>query len=196
MKNEIWNDIPGFEGYYQASTLGNIRSVDRTIMRNDGVVITIKSVTLSPCANRRQKGRKRVNLSKGGVQFSMLVSRLIADTFLGKCPLGFEVDHIDENPANDSVDNLRYLSRYENASRSTKGKFRKQDGNKMEYNPKSKIVIGYTNGKEVVRYKCAKYLSSVYNINYSTIRHYLQNGGITINNIFFKYGNNSQKKVL
>ena len=75
---EIWKDIPGYEGKYQASTLGKIRSVDRTITRVDGKEIRIKAKTLS---SNIKNGYPHVNL---GVGKTVKVHSLIALTFLGQ----------------------------------------------------------------------------------------------------------------
>lgn len=108
--NEIWEDIPGYEGIYQASTFGNIRTVEG------------KTTSSSRCATRRWKSRvlkgrgdnpktgKRVSLWKDGKTKEWLVARLVAMTFLGLPPEGFTVNHIDGNRMNNRVDNLEWLT--------------------------------------------------------------------------------------
>ena len=186
--SETWKDIPGYEGIYQASNFGRIRSKDRIVINKYGIGAILKGVIRVPSYHKKKnKTRESIGLSKEGKVKYYSLPKLIAITFIGECPQGYEVDHIDENPLNNHVENLRYLSHFDNSSRSNKGVFRKTNGNVMENNPRSKSVIGYEDGEEVVVYKCAKYLTKIYGINYSTVRYKLQNGGIKIGNIYFKY---------
>lgn len=115
MGNEIWKDIPGYEGRYQASSLGRIRSLDRTLHlhRKNGKIVKrkMKGRILRPgrfCKN----GHLSVVLGHGAP--GSPVHQLVALTYLGPCPVGKEVLHIDGNPQDNSIDNLRYGTRREN----------------------------------------------------------------------------------
>lgn len=107
--SEIWKDIPGHEGLYQASDHGNIRSLDRTIkVRNRWGAITertIKGVILRPCSNLKRGGYRQVSLSP---KTQRRVAVLVAAAFLGPRPVGMEVCHNDGNSTNDAAKNLRY----------------------------------------------------------------------------------------
>ena len=183
MENEIWKDITGYEGLYQVSNMGRVRSTNRTITLANGRERTLPSKVLRP---GEQKGYLHVCLSSRGVETSYLVHRLVAASFLGPIPNGMEVDHINEDHKDNRVSNLQFLSRTENASRSTRGIFRKES-NAMENNPRTKRVIGMKNGTVVEVVPCAKYLSKRYGINYSTLRRRLQRGGIILNETLFQY---------
>lgn len=101
---EIWKDIPGFEGLYQASTLGNIRSLDR-IAPNGRFM---KGIVVKPVS--RPDGYMQITRYMGNGKHKIeLVHRLVAIAFLGEIPQGYVVDHIDHNRANNAVGNLRYL---------------------------------------------------------------------------------------
>lgn len=65
----------------------------------------------------------------------------------------------------------------------------------MENNPNSKKVFGFLENKIVKEYDCAKKFCNEIGMNYSTFRELMQNGGIIINNIHYKYGVKSNKKV-
>lgn len=111
---EVWKDIPGYEGIYQASTFGNIRTVEGKITSN-------KRYAVRHWKSRILKGRgdnyatgKRVNLWKDGKAKEWLVARVVAITFLGDPPEGFTVNHIDGNRLNNRVDNLEWLSLADN----------------------------------------------------------------------------------
>ena len=111
---EIWKDIPEYEGIYQASTFGNIRTVEGKITSN-------KRYGVRRWKSRILKGRgdnyatgKRVSLWKNGNVKDWLVARLVAITFLGVPPEGYTVNHIDGNRLNNSIDNLEWLSLADN----------------------------------------------------------------------------------
>lgn len=102
---EIWKDIPGFEGYYQASTLGQIRSIDRTVKCKNGIR-GYKGKLLTLCDSG--KGYLNVILSKGGKHFTPRVNRIVAATFLDNPNNYSQVNHKDENKKNNRVDNLEW----------------------------------------------------------------------------------------
>ena len=97
---EIWKDIPGFEGLYQVSNHGNILSVKRNKYRK---------------IRKDKWGYSIVGLNKDGGQKQLFVHRLVAVAFIPNPNNFAEVNHIDGNKANNSVDNLEWCNRYENA---------------------------------------------------------------------------------
>lgn len=107
---EVWKDIPGYEGIYQASTLGRIRSLNRTDCTGrsrDGWVMS--------CIRNRD-GYYSIKLSKQGKGISYLVHRLVAMTFIPNdenLPL---INHKDENPSNNCVANLEWCDYKYNAN--------------------------------------------------------------------------------
>lgn len=114
LSNEIWKDIPEYEGIYQASTLGNIRTVEGKTTRS-------KRSSVRRWKSRVLKGRgdylttgKRVSLWKNGKAKDWLVARLVATTFLGNPPAGFTVNHKDGNRLNNNIENLEWLSLADN----------------------------------------------------------------------------------
>jgi hypothetical protein len=110
---ETWLPIPGYEGIYEASDQGRIRSLDRFVnhgLGNASRKIKGKILKCSP-ANH---GYPAVNLYKDGKASFLCVHRLIALTFMGSCPDGHEVAHNDGNRLNPKASNLRYATRAEN----------------------------------------------------------------------------------
>lgn len=95
---EIWKDIPNYEGLYQVSNLGRVKSFRRQ-----------RETILNPFL---KKGYYAVELRKK----TFRVHQLVAVTFLGHKINGMEivVDHIDDNKLNNNVDNLQLLSNHEN----------------------------------------------------------------------------------
>lgn len=113
---EIWKDIPGYEGKYQASNLGRIKSLKRRVpIRNPytGELFerTVPERILRPGQNRRS-GHLSVVLGHG--KNASQVHQLVMTTFEGPCPSGMEVLHINGNPKDNRCENLRYGTRREN----------------------------------------------------------------------------------
>jgi hypothetical protein len=121
MYMEIWKDINGYEGFYQASNYGRIRSVDRIIIRklpNKADRICKQSgKIIKPMINKgTRKGvkpRYELRLSKNGETKGYQVHRLIAITFY-EFDETYEVNHKDGNPLNNHIDNLEVVPRIEN----------------------------------------------------------------------------------
>ena len=111
---EIWKPIPGYEGFYEASTEGNLRSVDRSFVRSNGSPFSLKGRPITVWENPVDKHLMCV-LSKAGDRRYFYAHTLIARTFLGERPEGMEVRHLDDNPNNNTVENLRYGTRSENS---------------------------------------------------------------------------------
>lgn len=114
-EKEIWKNIPGYEGYYQASDLGRVRSLDRTVIYKDGRKRFYKGKVLSPTMT---KGYKQAALMMKGRHKSFRISQLVAMAFLGHEPDGLKlvIDHIDGNKLDDRVENLRIVTNRANAS--------------------------------------------------------------------------------
>ncbi len=110
-KAEIWKDIPGYEGKYQASTLGRIRSLDRRVNICHGATRLMRGRVLKPAG---QKTDPHLSVVLGHGAAGSLVHRLVALTFHGPCPPWQEVRHLDGNPQNNRADNLAYGTRTEN----------------------------------------------------------------------------------
>ena len=109
---EIWKDIEGYEGLYQISNLGNVKSVERIVKRGPN----FKPVRERLLSVGDKDGYKHVILSKNGKPKTGWVHRLVAEAFLSnpdKLPV---VNHKDENPANNCVENLEWCTHSYNNS--------------------------------------------------------------------------------
>ena len=106
---EIWKDVPGYEGFYQVSDQGNVRSVTRVLTFKTGQVQTYLSSRLSPqLVKKKWLG---VTLFKNNKQTRKGVHKLVAEVFLGPRPKGMCVRHKDGNVANNCLENLFYGKR-------------------------------------------------------------------------------------
>lgn len=123
---EIWKDIPEYEGMYQASSLGRIKSVKRVIVRKNGIFFTVKETILKQGNNY---GYKTCSLFKEGKGKTYNCSQLVAMAFLNHKPCGFKivVDHINNIKTDNSIENLQLISNRENT---TKDLFRKKSTSK------------------------------------------------------------------
>lgn len=113
MTNEEWRPVVGYEGLYEVSNLGRVRSVTTKIPGKDGRTCARKGRILKHTIG----DYARVAPSKNGVPATKKVCRLVAEAFFGP-PLGRVVDHIDRNRLNDAASNLRWATVSENAMNS------------------------------------------------------------------------------
>ena len=109
---EHWKPVNGYEGIYEASSHGRIRSLDRTITRSDGQVRRLKGRAMRATLN--EHGYPFVDLRNQGKRRVRKVHSLVAEAFIGPRPDSMDVCHNDGNPANNHVDNLRYGTRSDN----------------------------------------------------------------------------------
>lgn len=100
---EEWRDIPGYEGLYQASSLGRIKRIAGSPRCPHDRVL----------AHMSHRGYSQVALSKDGKPLTQQVHKLVCAAFLGASG-GLHVNHKDGNPANNRIDNLEYVTPSEN----------------------------------------------------------------------------------
>ena len=112
-----WKDIKDYEGYYKINKKGEVKSLERTIMRKDGKSHTYKEKILKPWLNGKDGDSHRyfhVQLSKNGKRKTKKIHRLLAETFLTN-PDNLEmVDHKNQNTQDNRVENIRWASRSSN----------------------------------------------------------------------------------
>jgi len=114
---EVWKDVVGYEGFYQVSNKGNVRSVDRSVNVLNGTKVS-KGKLLKPCTNLQ--GYLFVTLSKHNIVKERRVNRLVAEAFIPNPDKHPAVNHKDKNRTNNCVDNLEwctneYNNRYSSA---------------------------------------------------------------------------------
>ena len=143
--NEIWRPIKGYEGLYEVSNLGRIKSLKRLVKKWDGYRIVPEKI-LTPRANNR--GYLRINLCKDGITKTFSPHRLVAEAFIPNPDNLPCVNHKDENPLNNVVSNLEWCTYSYNNSYGTRLE-RVRD--KQINGKKSKPVLQYTIDGEFVR---------------------------------------------
>ena len=101
-----WKPVNGYEGIYEVSSHGRVRSVGRNVTYSSGQVRRYKGKVRRTPLN--QDGYPRVNLSHQGEDKTRTVHSLVAEAFIGARPEGTQVCHSDGDPTNNHLDNLRY----------------------------------------------------------------------------------------
>lgn len=108
---EIWKDIPEYEGLYQVSNLGNVKNIQHTVERvlKNSLVKGTRYFRVSLCGSLKKENKNN--------------HQLVAMAFLGHEPNGHKtiVDHINNNPLDNRVENLQLISNRENLSKDKKG---------------------------------------------------------------------------
>lgn len=109
--NEEWKDVKGFEGRYQVSNMGRVRSLDRLIIGKNGNSYIRKGQMLKPSPNNNKKGYLKVSLSDGNRNYTHIeMQRLVALHFCEGYKPGLVVNHKDECVTNNRADNLEWCT--------------------------------------------------------------------------------------
>lgn len=109
---EEWKDIEGYNGKYQVSDWGRIRDIN---YRNTNT-IKIRKPQMNVC------GYNYIRITQNGLITHYFIHRLVYETFIGKIPIGMQVNHIDEDKANNNLWNLNLLSPKDNSNHGTRNK--------------------------------------------------------------------------
>ena len=176
MKGEIWKDIEGFEGLYQVSNMGRVKSLER-IKWNGRDYCKIPERIRKPQNNGN--GYLYVMLWKDGKGKKYLVHRLVASVFCEN-PHGYtEVNHLDECKTNNCADNLEWCSRQYNLTYNGRAKkVGKKAGEKLRgrkqseecIKKRSKPVYSINKVSGLITYwNSAKEASRALGINYGNI---------------------------
>lgn len=121
---EIWKDIKGYEGLYQVSNLGRVRSFPRQGTRKEETILRL---------TKTKKGYLSLHLCKNKEGRSFRVHRLVAEAFIPNPTNLPQINHKDENKLNNCVDNLEWCdSRYNNIYNGRMKKIARKIGRKVK----------------------------------------------------------------
>jgi hypothetical protein len=126
---EIWKDVVGYEGLYEVSNFGNIYShINKKILKN----------------SKNDKGRYSVELFKNGKSKRLLVHRLVMIAFVPNPDNFPQVNHMDENPSNNMLNNLEWCTPKYNMNY---GEVAKTRHSKIDYSTEERKALARINGK-------------------------------------------------
>lgn len=131
---EVWKDIKGYEGLYQVSNLGNIKSFDRKVLYNNGKLHYHKGRMIKK--RKKQNGYLSISVCKNGVEIHKSVHRIVAEAFI-KNPNNYPQVLHKNNIRNDNmVSNLKWGTQKHNMEQASKsGRMSSGDNHYMRKNP-------------------------------------------------------------
>lgn len=177
---EIWKEVKEYEGKYEVSNLGRVKSLNRYVEYNERGHF-IKECILTLVDNG--SGYFWVNLNKDNKGKQFYIHRLVAQAFIGDIE-GLTINHLDFNKSNNTVDNLEIVTMKENNKYS-------YDAGRYNNTTGKGIIVIYLNGIESI-YKSISHCSREIDIHRDTIIKYL-NESNKHNNI--KHGSKRFKEL-
>ena len=156
-KLEVWKDVIGYEGLYQVSNFGNVKSLGNEFSRKE------RLLKLSP----QSKGYLTVVLQKNATRKMILVHRLVSEHFIDNPEYKLQVNHLNGDKTDNVIENLEWVSHRENLDHAIKNnltlKGEENRNSKLKDVDVIKIHSMLQNGITT------KELSETYNVSYSTI---------------------------
>lgn len=158
-ENEVWKDIIGYEGVYQVSNLGNVKSLERKRF-NGRVLVNKKSQIMKQYILKN--GYCSTRLYKDGKSKNHLIHRLVAIAFIPNPQNLPQVNHKDENKGNNCVDNLEWCDRVYN---NNYGTAQQRHSESKRKNPPKAIMYEYEGETH-----CLKEWAEIKNIGYDKVK--------------------------
>jgi hypothetical protein len=112
LPDEIWKDVVGYEGLYQVSNLGRVKSLERKFVTSDGKKMVKKERVLKP--GKDSKGYLHIRFCINDHFPSFKVHRVVAKAFLGTSKSDMQVNHINGIKSDNRVENLEWVTPKEN----------------------------------------------------------------------------------
>lgn len=163
LDNEEWRPIKGYEGLYEVSNQGRIKSLPKIKRGKNNSIVHRKEQLLKPCESEGHYSS--VNLHKDGIQKTREIHRLVAETFIPNPSNLPCVNHKDETKRNNCVDNLEWCTAKYNANYGTALARAKE---KLTNNPntsKEVLQIDKYNNEVINVYPSAREAARTLNLN-------------------------------
>lgn len=173
-ENEIWKDVVGYEGLYKVSNLGNVYSYYMNRQKKQSI---------------RKDGYKFVVLKRNGKQKYMMVHRLVAEAFIPNPDNLPMINHKDENPSNNNVDNLEWCTAHYN---NTYNDVHIKRGQSLSY----KVYAYNTSGTLIGVYPSTKAVGKAFNMSDSNVATVCNSDYRTFNGMVLSYVPLSKEEVL
>lgn len=187
---EIWKDIQGYEGLYQVSNLGNVKSLNWNHCNQQKLLSLDFNGT-------ETKGRYyKVTLFKNHKRKGHLVHRLVAEAFIPNPKNKPQVNHIDGNKINNCVSNLEWVTEKENVNHAIKHELRPRictfERKKGANNPLSKPIIQKSlDGTIIKEWTCVSEIKTALNFSIPCIRRCCLGGRKTSHGYIWEYKSNA-----
>lgn len=165
---EEWKDIKGYEGVYQCSNMGKLRSLDRFVFEKGGKRQFRRGQDIQPQLN--PNGYLQLALNKEGKRKMVYVHIIVAQTFIPNPQENKTVNHIDGNKRNNKTDNLEWCSYSNNNEHAYTELHRKKVT--VGGSPKGVYVID-TKLKVMYYYKSVAETSRNLNLSHTQINRYI-----------------------
>lgn len=154
---EIWKEIKGFDGRFSISNLGRVKQNNIEFISLQNKKIIHKEKIIKPFTWQSRYLRVDLISRKHKKRLATYVHKLVAEYFIGPRPTGYEIDHIDGNYLNNSVDNLRYVTKKENMNNPNtllkhKGQYHTEETRK-KISDKLKVVLNSPDVNKKLRKK-------------------------------------------
>lgn len=177
MKEE-WKDIEGYEGLYQISNLGRVKSLERIVPLKNGRKRVQYELIRKP--KKAYKGYLQVDLWKNHKCSVKRINRLVAIAFIPNPENKPEVNHIDGNKENNRIDNLEWVTGKENMRHAiktglwNKEKIKKKSYKKViQYDDDNNLIKVWNSTLDIINYYDIKYTSHLYDCINGKRQHYM-----------------------
>lgn len=179
-KFEVWKDIKDYEGIYQVSNFGNVKSLDREVAPNNRVPYWRKGKIFKQ--SKSNLGYMTVGFTVNNIKVNKYVHRLVAETFITNWCNHPQVNHVDCDKTNNRMYNLEWCTNSQNQIHATKNGLNKLHLHRVAYSEEkngrsllTKEQVSEIKQKYIPYKYSAKKLSKEYNVSESCITHILNN---------------------